>query len=262
MGRAHVLASAVTAAAALIALASPANAAPVNYVALGDSYTSGLGTGSYESSSGSCKRGPLAYPALWAAATAPASFKSVACAGAVTSDVINGQSAALSPATTLVTVQIGGNDAGFTDVITTCTFKSDQDCLTRVGRAKAFMQNKLPALLDTVYATIKSKAPSARIVVMGYPRTYKVPGSCIGGLSNTKRSAINSGADALHLIISERAAANSISYIDVRGAFTGHEVCAPNWYINGFSLPADESFHPNRAGHQSGYLPALRSVIG
>src|SRR5687767_7461868 len=84
MRPAHFLASVVTAAAAVIALANPASAAPVNYVALGDSYASGLGTGSYDGASGSCKRGPLAYPALWAAATAPTSFKSVACSGAKT----------------------------------------------------------------------------------------------------------------------------------------------------------------------------------
>src|SRR5688572_14889483 len=124
MRPAHFIASVVTAAAAVIALANPASAAAVNYVALGDSYASGLGTGSYDGASGSCKRGPLAYPALWAAATAPASFKSVACSGAKTGDVIN-QSATLASSTNLVTVQVGGNDAGFTDVITTCTFGSD-----------------------------------------------------------------------------------------------------------------------------------------
>ena len=32
-------------------------AAPVNYVALGDSYSSGVGAGDYISSSGSCDRG-------------------------------------------------------------------------------------------------------------------------------------------------------------------------------------------------------------
>ena len=56
-----------TALAAAIALALagtalPANAATVNYVALGDSYSSGVGAGSYYSSSGSCDRSPNAYP--------------------------------------------------------------------------------------------------------------------------------------------------------------------------------------------------------
>ena len=262
MRPAHLLASAVTAVAALIALANPASAVPVNYVALGDSYASGLGTGSYDGASGSCKRGPLSYPALWAAAAAPASFRSVACSGARTSDVLNGQVAALSTSTTLVTLQVGGNDAGFTDVITTCTFGSDQDCINRVNQSKAYIQNTLPGQLNNVYSAVKAKAPSARVVVLGYPRMYKVPGTCNVGLSDTKRSAINSGSDALHAGISARAAAHGITYVDVRGAFTGHEICSSSWWLNSLSWPVEESYHPNRAGHQSGYLPALRAVIG
>jgi hypothetical protein len=261
MRPAHFIASVVTAAAAVIALANPASAAAVNYVALGDSYASGLGTGSYDGASGSCKRGPLAYPALWAAATAPASFKSVACSGAKTGDVIN-QSATLASSTNLVTVQVGGNDAGFTDVITTCTFGSDQDCVNRVNQSKAYIANTLPGLLNNVYGTIKSKSPSARVVVLGYPRLYKVPGTCNVGLSDTKRAAINSGSDALHNVISARAGAAGFGYVDVRGAFTGHEICSSSWWLNSLSWPVEESYHPNRAGHQSGYLPALRSVIG
>lgn len=261
MRPAHLIASVVTAAAAVIALANPASAAPVNYVALGDSYASGLGTGSYDGSSGSCKRGPLAYPALWAAAAAPATFKSVACSGARTGDVIS-QAAVLTASTNLVTVQVGGNDAGFTDVITTCTFGSDQDCANRVNQSRAYIADTLPGLLNNVYATIRSKSPSARVVVLGYPRIYKVPGSCNVGLSDTKRAAINSGSDALHNAISARAGAAGFGYVDVRGAFTGHEICSSSWWLNSLSWPVEESYHPNRAGHQSGYLPALRSAIG
>lgn len=261
MRPAHFIASVVTAAAAVIALANPASAAPVNYIALGDSYSSGLGTGSYDGTSGSCKRGPYAYPALWAAATAPASFKSVACSGARTGDVIS-QAAAVTTGTNLVTVQVGGNDAGFTDVVTTCTFGSDQDCVNRVNQSKAYIANTLPGLLTNVYGTIRSKSPSARVVVLGYPRLYKVPGSCNVGLSDTKRAAINSGSDALHNTISARAGAAGFTYVDVRGAFTGHEICSSSWWLNSLSWPVEESYHPNRAGHASGYLPALRAVIG
>lgn len=262
MRPAHFLASVVTAAAAVLALANPASAAAVNYVALGDSYASGLGTGSYDGGSGSCKRGPLAYPALYAAATAPASFKSVACSGARTGDVVTQANNNLTSATNLVTVQVGGNDAGFTDVITTCTLGSDQDCINRVNTAKNYAANTLPARLDSVYSTIRAKSPSARVVVLGYPRIYKVPGSCAVGLSDTKRAAINSGSDALHTAISARAAAAGFTYVDVRGVFTGHEICSSSWWLNSLSWPVDESYHPNRAGHQSGYLPALRGVLG
>ena len=82
--------AAVTACVAAIPLvfaATPASASSVNYVALGDSYASGLGAGNY--SGGSCDRSANAAAQLWANAHSPASFAFVACSGATTSDVIN-----------------------------------------------------------------------------------------------------------------------------------------------------------------------------
>jgi hypothetical protein len=64
-------------------------ASSVQYVALGDSFSSGLGAGDYISSSGSCDRSTRAYPEQWADANAPASFVSVACAGATTADILS-----------------------------------------------------------------------------------------------------------------------------------------------------------------------------
>jgi hypothetical protein len=94
------------AAAVVPLLASTAASAQssVHYVALGDSYSSGLGAGSYLPASGSCDESTKAYPALWAGANQPASYVSEACAGATTSDVINSQVSALSAATTLVSI--------------------------------------------------------------------------------------------------------------------------------------------------------------
>ena len=112
-------------------------ASSVSYVALGDSYSSGLGAGSYISSSGSCDRSTNAYPEQWAAANSPASFVSAACAGATTSDVIGSQVTALSAATTLVSITIGGNDAGFSGVMQTCVLKSTSSCLNAVATAKS-----------------------------------------------------------------------------------------------------------------------------
>jgi lysophospholipase L1-like esterase len=250
--------------AAAFAAALPANAAPAatNYVALGDSYSSGVGTGSYDGTSGGCKRSPYAYPALWASSHAPASFAFVACSGATTSDVLNNQVGALSASTTLVTISIGGNDAGFTDVITTCTLGSDQDCINRTNTAKAYAQNTLPPLLDNVYSTIRNRAPSAKVIVLGYPRMYKVPGSCSVGLSDTKRSAINSSSDVLAQVISQRAGARAFTFRDVRPAFTGHEICSSDWWLNSLSWPVEESYHPNQTGQRYGYLPALTAVTG
>jgi lysophospholipase L1-like esterase len=264
MRPAHLLVVAAVAATALLSTSLPAAAAPpaVNYVALGDSYSSGLGTGSYISGSGSCKRSNYSYPALWAAAHSVTSFAFVACSGARTGDVLSGQVASLSASTTLVTISVGGNDAGFTDVITTCTFGSDQDCVNRTTKAKTYAQNTLPGLLDGVYAQVRERAPSAKVVVLGYPHLYQVPGSCNVGLSDTKRAAINSASDVLATVIAGRAAAKAFTFRDVRSAFTGHEICSGDWWLNSLSFPVEESYHPTRNGQKLGYLPALTAVTG
>ncbi|WP_369973619.1 SGNH/GDSL hydrolase family protein [Prauserella sp. PE36] len=168
----------VVASLVLVGSAITSAAQAVSYVALGDSYSSGVGAGEY-GDSGSCKRSANAYPQLWADSHGATDFQFVACLGARTDDVLT-QAGALSEATTLVTVSVGGNDAGFTDVMTDCTLGGDQACVGRVADAKAFVTGTLPGLLDNVYATLRSKAPNAEIVVLGYPRFYQfgrvVPG--------------------------------------------------------------------------------------
>ncbi|MEV6940122.1 SGNH/GDSL hydrolase family protein, partial [Streptomyces sp. NPDC051132] len=153
------------------AQASP-TAAAGGYVALGDSYSSGVGAGSYISSSGNCDRSTKAFPYLWNAAHSPSSFAFNACSGATTDDVLAGQLGSLNSSTSLVSLTVGGNDAGFSDVMTTCVLQSDSTCLSRINTAKAYVANTLPAKLDAVYNAITAKAPSARVVVIGYPRFY------------------------------------------------------------------------------------------
>ncbi|GAB2330059.1 hypothetical protein STREPTOSP366_52220 [Streptomyces variabilis] len=119
------LATLVLGVATVLGLAHPAAAAGHHYVALGDSYSSGMGAGSYTSESGDCKRSTAAYPQLWSNANAPASFKFVACSGATTTSVASSQLGALSSTTTLVSVTAGGNDIGFADVMQTCVLQSE-----------------------------------------------------------------------------------------------------------------------------------------
>ncbi|MEV8596700.1 SGNH/GDSL hydrolase family protein [Streptomyces sp. NPDC052012] len=235
-------------------------AADGGYVALGDSYSSGVGAGSYISSSGDCKRSTKAYPYLWAAANSPSSFDFTACAGARTGDVLSGQLGPLSTATGLVSLSVGGNDAGFADVMTTCVLQSDSTCLSRIATAKAYVDSTLPGLLDQVYSAIRSKAPNAKVVVLGYPRFYRLGTTCVG-LSETKRKAINEGADHLDNAIAQRARAHGFTFGDVRPAFTGHELCSGNSWLHSVNwLNIGESYHPKAAGQSGGYLPVLDSA--
>jgi lysophospholipase L1-like esterase len=249
----------LAAALALIS-AEPAYAAPPAYVALGDSYSAGVGSGGYDSASGDCYRSSRAYPVLWAAAHSPSGLSFVACSGADTSEVISSQLSTLSRGTRLVSISVGGNDAGFADVMTTCVLSSTNRCLSRIDTARAYIRDTLPGRLDAVYDAISARAPSARVVVLGYPRFYQLGSALCVGLSETKRAAINDAADLLDTVIEKRAADHGFAFGDVRGTFTAHELCSRSAWLHSLTVSVFESYHPTANGQSGGYLPVLTAA--
>lgn len=258
----YVIAMALGAAGSGLLTAIPASAqGPVNYVALGDSYSSGLGAGNY--SGGSCERSANAYPVLWANAHG-ASLINATCSGATTSDVINGQVSSLSSSTTLVSITIGGNDIGFAQAMETCVLSSTSTCVSAVNIAEQSATTVLPGALDTTFATIATDAPNAKVVVMDYPELYDLSRSagCIG-LSTTDRTTLNQGADVLASVIQAAAARHGDAYVDVRPAFAGHEICdGTSWIhaVDWFNLGV--SYHPTAAGQADAYYPTFATVAG
>ncbi|NGO68791.1 SGNH/GDSL hydrolase family protein [Streptomyces boncukensis] len=247
-----------------LSLAGTASAQPEaaasGYVALGDSYSSGVGAGSYDSGSGDCKRSANAYPELWRAANSPSSFDFTACSGARTGDVLADQMGPLDASTGLVSISVGGNDAGFADTMTTCVLEGESACLTRVQQARDYIAGTLPGQLDKVYGAISDKAPNAEVAVLGYPRMYKLQGSCVLGISEKSRAAINAAADDLNDVTAKRAADHGFRFGDVRPAFTGHEICSGDAWLHSVTFPIDESYHPTAAGQSGGYLPTLNGI--
>jgi lysophospholipase L1-like esterase len=245
-------------AAALIAFVAPAAASTARYVALGDSYSSGVGAGSYISASGNCLRSTKAYSQLWANAHAPASYVSVACSGAKTTDVTAGQVSALSSTTTLVSISIGGNDLGFATVMQDCVLYSTTTCVNELNAAENTARTSLPGWLDTTYNAIRAHAPNAHVVVLDYPRFYDDKWYCIG-LSSTDRNKINEAADVLDGVISAAASRHGFAFADVRAAFgNGHEICdSGSWLHSVDWSDIVQSYHPTAAGQSGGYLPAF-----
>jgi len=256
------MAAAIT--AAMIAQASAHAATPVHYVALGDSYASGVGAGNDTSSSGSCDRSASAFPQLWANAHAPASFAFVACSGASTQSVISSQLSALNAGTTLVSVTAGGNDANFSGVMERCVLLWQSECLDAVSSAESFIASTLPGRLDTMLRDIRAHAPSATIVVLGYPDLYDLSksGSCVG-LSTADRTALNQGANDLDSALSAAAAANHDPFADVRSEFSGHVICdSASWLHSVDIFAISSSYHPTAAGQADGYLQAFTRAVG
>ena len=248
-----------------LGVAAPAAAAPsyadTDYVALGDSYTSGVGA---PGQTGLCLRSPNGYPAQWAARNQPKSFTDLSCGGAVTGDVRNLQVPFLSSSTELISITIGGNDAGFAPTVLSCQVSSDAACAAKVATARADITATLPAKLDATYAAIKRKAPRAKVVVLGYPLLFDTASAYCGiaGMSLAKRRALNEGANVLDDLIRDRVAAAGFTFSDVRDEFAGRGICASGAYLNGLTvIPPQNSFHPNRAGYTNGYLPALAEAV-
>ncbi|WP_422755301.1 SGNH/GDSL hydrolase family protein [Micromonospora sp. WMMD708] len=267
MRRSRLVTLAVSLAASIgvtLGAAVPVQAAPTDrYVALGDSYASGVGAGSYTSESGSCQRSTNAYPALYNTNIKPASYKSVACSGATTTDVVNNQLSALTSTTTLVSITIGGNDVGFTTIMSTCVLQGETQCVAAVQAAENKARAELPAKLATVYNGIRSRAPSARVVVVGYPVFYQLGTVCVG-LSANSRAKINEGINLIDDIIRTAATSAGFTFADVRSIFVGHQLCSygEKWLhaLNFANLGV--SYHPTAAGQSGGYYPVFRSAAG
>ena len=247
--------------AVTFAAGGAAHAATGGYVALGDSYSSGVGAGDYTSASGSCDQSTNAYGQLWANANSPSSFSFEACSGATTTNVLDSQLAPLNSSTSLVSITIGGNDVGFSSVMETCVLDSTSSCVSAVDTAESEAENQLPAKLDAVYSAIASDAPNAHVVVLGYPELYDLSQSsgCIG-LSTTDRTDLNQAADTLDNVIQTQAEDYGFTYVDVRPYFSGHEICdSSSWLHSVNILDIDESYHPTASGQSGAYYPVFSS---
>jgi lysophospholipase L1-like esterase len=258
----HSRTTALTVGLAMLALLLATGAALAdNYVALGDSYSSGVGTKSFFEQT--CKRSLSAYPELIAAQRAGTSLTFRACSGATTSSVTSEQLSSLNSSTNIVTITVGGNDAGFAPIITQCALPWPWSCEGELTTAESFIRRTLPGRLDSLYTAIHTDAPNARVIVLGYPRLF-MGVDCNAGtfFSGTEMSRMNGIADQMKTVTQERASAHGFTFKDAIPGFTGHAICSSSEWLNGLSNPVEESFHPNRAGHSSGYEPLVRAVIG
>ncbi|CCH29232.1 SGNH/GDSL hydrolase family protein [Actinosynnema sp. NPDC047251] len=229
---------------------APTPVAP-EYVALGDSYAAGVGAHRE-----GCGRSPAAHPELFAAARG-LSLVFAACTGATTVEVVE-QTSRITPETSLVTVTVGGNDAGFADVMKTCALGSDSTCEARVVTAERFIRDELPARLGRVEQAVRART-SAPVVVLGYPRLFE-PGGGLCLMTPNQRVALNRAADLLDETVEEWAGSSGFTFGDVRETFAGHGVCGRDPWVNSVSIPVSHSYHPNATGHRSGYLPVLERV--
>jgi lysophospholipase L1-like esterase len=252
-----------------VSLAFAAQAMATKYVALGDSYSSGTGTRTFFEPS--CQRSVYAYPYLLHEAHPTWTFVDAACSGATTSSLLSSQVSSVTSDTNWVTYTIGGNDAGFSSVITECALPSwASDCNGAINNAQSIIKNTLPGRLDEVNNAIKSRAPSAKVIVLDYPRLFNGEDcNAFTWFSSSEETRLNETADQLKNVISAAAtrAGSNFVFSDVIPSFIGHAVCdggsgSSTEWINGLSNPTGESYHPKVTGHADGYYPVVHGVTG
>ncbi|MEV0149637.1 SGNH/GDSL hydrolase family protein [Nonomuraea sp. NPDC050733] len=262
-----------------------------SYAGLGDSYSSGEGVYAPAGPGGSagdpggrpagegaarCHRAQGSYVPLVAGAHrfgGGAGFW--ACSGATTGQLLRGQYgqrpqvARVDPSTSLVTVTIGGNDAGFARVLTACIVKLpwSSACVDQDGEVARRVGGLRESLLG-VLRELRVRAPRARIVVVGYPRPFPArPADRVDNLSPGDQLWLNGVTRRLNDVMRETAVGldravaafggpGSVEFVDAYDAFDGHEAGTARPYLNRLIVHVKElrvdsrSFHPTSEGYR------------
>src|SRR3569833_270002 len=221
----HVLSR--PAAATLEPASSPS---AVSYVALGDSYSAGIGTG-FTGKETDCRLGDGAYPNLISAGlngtpAADVAFQWRSCTGSTTDDMLAGggrpsqvEAADLLSTAALATLSVGGNDALFFNVLNACLFRfygpqsgGCDDALARSEKALAApdLAHRLLVLLLQILdrAGWEQRRRGFALVVTGYARFFApaTPPAC----DQTSLAVWWGDAGAPHLTAALRARINGL----------------------------------------------------
>ena len=227
------------------------DSSPLRYVALGDSYSSGVGGGD---ESGACARSDHGYPALLGRTAGIDLVRNAACSGATTDDVLSSQLGALDRRVQLVTLTIGGNDLGVTSLPSACVQLEAEQCTDAVRSSLASLAT-LPDKLARTYSAIAKAAPNAKILVAGYPAFFD------DDATGSAEAAINAATGSLDAAIEKEVATRHRAGSDIHFvavSFGGHGVdSAEPWFV----LSGSSAFHPDPAGYVR-YAATLRTAVG
>ncbi|NNF64066.1 MAG: hypothetical protein HKN07_07380 [Acidimicrobiia bacterium] len=268
-----------------------------SYVALGDSYSAGEGNPPFlpvPGNEGGCHQSDVAYSRVLrdgvydlGAGELDLSFE--ACAGAKLKNIVSvpqdarGETHAvqlnsIGPEADLVTISVGGNDVGFSNLMQHCAtqfscWRDEYVDLTngRTLTAEEYLITRVRLLapeLRNFYTTLRERAgDDSTIVVVGYPEFFDdglfVGCKEVGVFSRLERSWINNWIVRFDRLMEELAADAGVHYVSVVDVFKGHRVCeGGDQWLTGHELAArknltgDASFHPTEDG-QRAYASAI-----
>lgn len=234
----------------------------ITYVALGDSFSSGEGNPSFDvgtdSPDNGCHRSTQAWPRI---AGAPIDLH-YACSGAKIRDLYSGRTKA-SPDNVgqlvrlrrlehelsrhgdhvdVVTVTIGGNDPelNFKPELLAC-FAPTIGCLQKFqGQRGNLHLTRLTLKLRVALRLIRSAAPQAEVILVGYPRlfpsTQEANVSC-SGISSEDRIRANTLAVNLDQAYRQVARTAGVTYVSTLDTLDGHELCTKDSWMFPLDIP-------------------------
>ncbi|KAH8169622.1 GDSL-like lipase/Acylhydrolase family protein [Sarocladium implicatum] len=247
-----------------------AKAAPpsTGFVAFGDSYSAGIGTG-FNGTENTCRRGLGAYPQLIhrdftsLVGSQESSFQHLACTGATLQDVISSGNEShpsqvddFNTTADFALLSIGGNDLGFFDIMNSCIFRFysfySGTCEAALARSEEAIQD--PSFAEDLRTAIVQILERVRwerrlwftVTVTGYARFFNDEtdecDECSLGvwwrgpkLKKDLRRRMNDMVKSVNRKIRESVdqvnksfAVPRVLFVDYDAAFEGHRFCEPN----------------------------------
>jgi hypothetical protein len=270
--RLRVLSLALVALALLAAVAA-GGARAANYVALGDSYAAGPLIPNPVLPLG-CLKSDHNYPHV-AAPSIGLTLRDASCSGATTVDMTNPQEVeidgpnppqfdSLDASTTVVSLTIGGNDIGFSEVAESCITlnpfshpckdKYDPGGKDQLAERIAATAPKVAAVLQGIH----TRSPLAKVFVVNYPAIFPETGSgCWPQMPIGFQDVpyLRSTEQGLNAMLASQAATNGATLVNWYGASIGHDACkstSNRWVEPLVPGTLAAPIHPNKTGMAGG----------
>jgi lysophospholipase L1-like esterase len=255
------------------------------YVALGDSYTSGPVIPLQTAQPAGCLRSDHNYPSLVHAVLRSPVFRDVSCSSATTKDMTSPQAVtggsnppqlnALTQRTALVTLGIGGNDIGFGNIIQTCALRSPSQPLGAACR-DYYHRNGRDEIGDRIQATapkvaavleeISNRSPDARVLVVGYPTILPDSGpGCfpVVPFSPGDVAYLRGVEHQLNAMLADVARSERANYVDTYHSSIGHDMCqlpGTKWVEGLVPTSPAAPAHPNALGMRNSARDVLQTL--
>ncbi|WP_314148812.1 GDSL-type esterase/lipase family protein [uncultured Leifsonia sp.] len=205
--------------------------------------------------------------------------------------------------TTLVSFSIGGNDIKFGPVFQACieafvelgncasyTLPNELEGVETATKRRATQE--VPTSIEVILGQIRSRAPNAKIVLMGYPKIFAAGSTCVM-VGDNQRPWLNEVADDLNASLQQGVTAfttahpggPAVTFANPVTAFAGRTLCTTDTAINALifdltpgdrpqiTIPAGgpngglgvsmQSFHPNKKGttlYSNVFTQSLQSI--